>query len=899
VSDRFGLGIAALQRMAGNHAVAALITGPTRHVQRDVGWADALGWNKGTRDLGGAEIKPTPQIHQIVRIPLASLTNTNQEPSPNPEKTPEGAAGRAIVWVRPDLDPTKPVQVLVHLHGLTSREADPFPGWRETNDDPKTEESDKAKAAAKAAAKEAARQAANEAAKHKDDKAAQEAAKEAAKKAKEDPPNPLAHQVRDVVRDRIGAQVDAMKDAQLVAILPQGSGDAHFGKNFDADAITKEVFDQLVAAKTISSVPKSYEIMLSAHSGGGFTVTSALDAGRTGHLGGVILFDALHTNKGDPTESGQVDALLGWIRKNCRALGAVLKDPAAKDDVRSKAIAALPGVRGYYEAGYSNPYEGLQGKEPKESPAKDAPTTDPTSTPPPPPKKPAKRMPSLQQQIDAIVKATIPAAYAAQVNAKFVITKVSTTHDQIVGGNAKGTGVSTAPLQDALAARSSFVAQADPPATVQRDDHAPAPVAVTLTWTGDLPNAAQLQPVLTADPADLTAVVTVDGGAPATVAPPHQLNLTPGPHTISVAPTAGAPGNYFLANTQRVVVPAGGGPVAVTLPFNRDNVRFTERTWVVNNIDPAKANNTGPARLFGLPVNGGLNALTAPRVAATNAWFTDPAHVSPADQAAATASIVSIVGTVKRAQSRGTFSNHSTGAAVDVNPSSESLQNWHVKKAEARDKRAMGIFSNVVSLHTPGEELMAKVEAALFGNALPMPFDNWDVWRERDRDRLLEASQRFNAAFPDHLLGLVTTADPAAAPAPTTASVMTLSAADLRNLAAKARRAGHADVTKALTDIANTWFEIRAWISGYVWTNRFDRNHERIGMLTSDFNAARARDPGLQQVGSTMTGMITLHPAIVKALTENGWSWMVDYAHDNEKDFMHFEDRTAQAGMHP
>ena len=876
--------------------MVALVKGlPVRAVQRDVGWADAGGWNKGARDLGGADVKPTPQTHQIVRIPLASLKNTNQEDSPNPEKTPESAAGRAIVWVRPDLDPSKPVQVLVHLHGLTSREADPFPGWRETNDDPKTEESDKAKEAARKAAKAAAKQAAKDAAKNPGDKAAQEAAKEAAKKAAEEPANPLAHQVRDVVRDRIGAQVDAMKDAQLVAILPQGTGKAGFGKDFDADAITKEVFDQLVASKAISSAPKSYEIMLSAHSGGGFTVTSALDAGRTGHVGGVILFDALHTNRGDPTESGQVDALLGWIRKNCRALGAVLKDPSAKDDVRSKAIAALPGVRGYYESGYSNPYEGLQAKEPKESPPKDTPTTDPTTKPPP--KKPPARTATLQQQIDAIVKATIPAGYAAQVNAKFVITKVSTSHDQIVGGDPTGTGVSKAPLQDALAARGSFVTQADPPATVQRDDHAPAPVAVTLNWTGDLPNAAQLQPVLTADPADLTAVVRVDGGAPATVAPPHQLNLTPGPHTISVAPTAGAPGDYFLANTQRVVVPAGGGPVAVTLPFNRDNVRFTERTWVVNNIDPAKANNTGPARLFGLPVNGGLNALTAPRVAATNAWFTDPAHVSPADQATATASIVSIVGTVKRAQTRGTFSNHSTGSAVDINPSSESLQNWHVKKAEARDMRAMGIFNSVVALPTPAEQLLAKVETAFLGAPLPMPFDAFDVWRERDRDRLLEASQRFNAAFPDHLLGLVTAADPAAAPAPTAASVMTLSAADLKRLARRARVAGHADVATSLTAIANTWFEIRAWVTGYVWTNRFRRG-ERVGMLKDDFTTAKAADPTLQNVGE-MFGMISLHPAIVKALTENGWSWLVDYAHDNEKDFMHFEDRTAQAGMHP
>ena len=43
--------------------------------------------------------------------------------------------------------------------------------------------------------------------------------------------------------------------------------------------------------------------------------------------------------------------------------------------------------------------------------------------------------------------------------------------------------------------------------------------------------------------------------------------------------------------------------------------------------------------------------------------------------------------------------------------------------------------------------------------------------------------------------------------------------------------------------------------------------------------------------------MISIHPAIVKALTESGWSWMVDYRHDDEKDFMHFEDRAGERSL--
>ena len=46
-----------------------------------------------------------------------------------------------------------------------------------------------------------------------------------------------------------------------------------------------------------------------------------------------------------------------------------------------------------------------------------------------------------------------------------------------------------------------------------------------------------------------------------------------------------------------------------------------------------------------------------------------------------------------------------------------------------------------------------------------------------------------------------------------------------------------------------------------------------------------------------LTGMISLHPALVKALTEAGWSWMVDYRHNDEKDFMHFEDRNTERAL--
>jgi hypothetical protein len=380
----------------------------------------------------------------------------------------------------------------------------------------------------------------------------------------------------------------------------------------------------------------------------------------------------------------------------------------------------------------------------------------------------------------------------------------------------------------------------------------------------------------------------VTGDTPVT----FEVPATPATHTFTVKPTAPKPDDYFLAKSKKVTVAAGTTTeAAVTLPFNRENARFTERTWELAGIDVAKANDVSAATLFGKSVGGGLNSLAASRVAAANAWFT--ANVSPADQKAAQDSIVSIVGRVKRTQSRGTYSNHSTGVAIDINPSNESLQNWHVKKSDKHHVQAMKVFNLVVSQQSVFERLAS----GLAGMVLPgvgnlSPFKDFDVWKERDRDRLLAASQRFTAFFPDFLQSLVAAADPDRTPAPTADVVMGLTADQLTGLSKKAAKAKKAEVAAALRDIAGVWFEVRAWVGGYVITNR-KKGDEPVGMLRADFEKARATDPTLRSKGE-LTGMISLHPAIVNALTNSGWSWMVDYKHDNEKDFMHFEDRQAQ-----
>ena len=855
-----------LQRRYGNHAVGSLV-GPSGVLQRAVGWPGAAGWNKGGPRTIDAK-------HQMLRVALAGLQAGNKAPSPNPAKTTEQAAddpktpgARAIVWIHPALDPARPVQVVTHLHGLTNRSADPFAGWRENIADPQTDESDAAKKAALATAVKEWR-------KHRTGK----------RPTLEDMPNPLANQVRDVHRDRIGEQIEAVGDPQVMAVLPQGTGvsrTAMFGAGFDPDALVSEILTRLAAEPDVTAkvkkykVPASYTIVLSAHSAGGAAATEALAAKRTRHLGGLILFDALWAEQStqDPKVwvSGQRTRVLDWVRERCRELVRALRTATTRAD-EDQALAALPGVHAYWTGGvYTHSYRGLEA--------------------------------AMHKIVDDVV----PAAHRAAAKAKFKVSHAATSHDRMIG-QVGASGSSVAPLEEALGQRGTFVARLTesdrslarrtPRTSVQRDDPKakPATAKVELTWDGELKNAAQLQPVLDAHPADLEADV-VEGKKVLTTADTTatvEVAATPKAHTFKVVPKATDPDDYFLPGKTAVEVdPAATRQASVTLPYNRSNARFTERTWEATGISVTKANDIYAATLFGRKVIGGLNKAVEAKVDAANTWFTT--NVSAAEQVAAQTSIVSLAGRVKRTQSRGTFSNHSTGVAVDINPSESSLQNWHVKQDDATHATAMRLFNLIVSQRSLVDEIVNVLAGLVVPGADLAPFKDFDVWKERDRDRLLEASERFNTFFPQILVLLVKDADPSRTPAPTVDNVMALTSKELTALAKLATKAKKADVAAALTDVATVWYQVRAWVGGYVFAKKGAKGDVQ-GMLRSEFEAKQAKEKAWTSTGE-LKGMISIHPAIVKALTESGWSWMVDYRHDDEKDFMHFEDRTAERSL--
>lgn len=193
-----------------------------------VGWSDATGWN-------AAETRVGP----IRRIPLDGLRSINADPAPTPKRPLlERADRRAVVLVHEDLDPRRPVDVLLHLHGFD-------PGYRQDR-----------------------------------------------QMSAQDP-------VRDKDVDRFEEQVRDL-GPQLLVVLPQGGLHAGFSpqpgrpelKTFDMEAFLDEVLERLAVTRLLPARPESLRLLLSAHSGGGEALGVMLQGAARPQL--VALFDAVN-----------------------------------------------------------------------------------------------------------------------------------------------------------------------------------------------------------------------------------------------------------------------------------------------------------------------------------------------------------------------------------------------------------------------------------------------------------------------------------------------------------------------------------------------------------------------------------------------------------------------------
>jgi hypothetical protein len=666
--------------------------------------------------------------------------------------------------------------------------------------------------------------------------------------------------VRDVELDKVAQQIDAGGNPQVVGVLPQGTGGADFA-NLDPDKYTAEMLDVAKTRRAWKEAPSKVSVILGAHSAGGHTLAHALQADEAGrkkgelaHLRRIVLFEA---NIGEST-------IKTWVEGQLSALKTILSEPTTVDADKLAAVHST-GLKGYFDSSddsYTAEYGDLKTW--------------------------------LPDQVKALAKA-FP-AYADELRGRFSITefdfstkgeKVPSHHEHLIGGVTGGKGAAGAPLQDAMSHLAAPAPAAVQPkaasgagTTVQRDAPPQQDVAVTVSWTGHLENAGQLQPVLTAHPPDLDAEVsegsTVLGHGKGSAV--VHLSKTPAKHTLRVRPTATAASqeDYYLPGHSDRIDVTQTTSVDVTLPFNRENQRFTEQTWVAKGLDPAKVKDVHAKTLFDHQVE--VNTRADARVDAANAYLA--AHYQPAEQQVAKNSIISIGGYNLRTQSRGTYSNHSAGVAVDINPNEEYQQNQHLHSGKAPEARAMRVFNETVR--------SSLVERILVQLGVPA----FEVWQVGDRDSLLAASQQFNVEFPAHLHDLLVDADSTLQP-PSDITIMRFAnPAMLKRAAKKATAAHKAATASALTDLsaADTWKAVRGWVEGIVKTGR-TAGGEDVFEIQSDFD----NDPHHPANLGTLQGMISLHPALVMALTESGWTWLVQ-SH-TEKDFMHFEDRAAEAAL--
>jgi hypothetical protein len=324
--------VLALQRRAGNAAVTNLLAHASvpirrprpspRVVQRDPLSAadDPEGYTQpsGVRNVKGTELTRV-EVHDL-EIPGADAGDKSTRlgvaggfqdsygksdtPSSETKMTNEESPAHMAVVIMPDkVDPARPIQVVLQFHGFGFRQTphahDPYAGYLVASGQT-------------ASAKGTVRDVDQE---H------------------------WEQQISAVMADRGAGQ------PQIVAILVQGRGNSFFG-NVPTYAYVNEVLGR------IGLGGKSYSIVLSAHSGGGFALADRVksgdaDAASTKTLSQdparaksanaadmVVMFDAEASN-----------AVIGWVVKQIKALATALTAPSAD----TKAILnASPRFRAYF-----------------------------------------------------------------------------------------------------------------------------------------------------------------------------------------------------------------------------------------------------------------------------------------------------------------------------------------------------------------------------------------------------------------------------------------------------------------------------------------------------------------------------------------------------------------------
>ncbi len=301
-----------LQRTAGNRAVSSLI----RPVQRVGGWTDPdpragtslvagepqTGWNAEEHAVGNIRripidglvggLQASPSETKSAQELTDELVAGKVKGAARPDVADQAGRGRAIALVPKSIKANLPVDVLFHLHGHTEKKSRGYAGWRQHEETGK---------------------------------------------------------VRDVERDRVAQQIEAAKSDQIIGILPQGIGESNFG-SIDPNAYTRDALDRLTELGAWTAAPPSFRIVLSSHSGSGFTVGRAIGVSKQfkppAGIKTLVLFEALHAKKG---VFNQADQFATWIEGMLDGHLATLKDSALTATQKQARLDDALQVRLYWD----------------------------------------------------------------------------------------------------------------------------------------------------------------------------------------------------------------------------------------------------------------------------------------------------------------------------------------------------------------------------------------------------------------------------------------------------------------------------------------------------------------------------------------------------------------------
>jgi hypothetical protein len=334
-----------LPRRAGNRAVAGLL-------QRHVGWKDA--WTKTGRGWNADE----HLVGKVRRIPLEGLgEGLGGKPTKFTTLSPETAEGKAIVLIPEALDATKPIEVLVFLHGYTEHRGRPYAGWRTLTDPaPSLKDLDP------------------------DDVERLPRLRQGVDPA-ELPGVADVAPVRDVALDQAEQQLQESGRTQLVIMLPQGGLRSQFSKdgeqNFDAGAFVPHVVNRLVtedrwkdaAKKVVKTAPVVSRVNMAGHSGAGQAlagmanqyVTEATSKKKpkpgaprppnSALTGDLVIYDAIN--------GGQFWSFQTWALRRLEEDLAVLSDKSKTDTEKFAYLQTAPKLRGYTTDSYISAYKKL------------------------------------------------------------------------------------------------------------------------------------------------------------------------------------------------------------------------------------------------------------------------------------------------------------------------------------------------------------------------------------------------------------------------------------------------------------------------------------------------------------------------------------------------------------